>query len=255
MRGLVYKEYLAMRGRYILAVLGSVLFVFTAARLALPGADKVAGAIESKAVRDGQAHDYYLLAVVAVLLGIFFAVLPVLLKIITDGGRRRKERAYTMALPLPADSTVKAKYIAFAAVIGTFFAVYAAMAGVYFIGAGKNAATDKIVTVLHMFPFLIAAVLLVAAIDMFAYLGLGKKGGDILMLLLLAPIALVLVWYLFFGNLSEDRDFSLIAWWRSHKTALRLIGYGLLAANIALYYASYRAVRRLELRRMAETDD
>jgi hypothetical protein len=258
MKGLLYKEFLVIRGRILLMGIGIALLAFLMLRIAFPGADVIAKEEELSSIPVGYMYDTWLMffAIITPALGI--GLLTPLVKMLTESGRRRKERAYTMALPLPADSAVKAKYITFAGCVVLFLAVSAAMTGIYLINAGDNQATERVIAFFKMIPLIFAVILVIGSVEMFAYLGLGKKKGDALLILLLVPLALVLVWCLFFINPKEFSRFdigAILRFYRKHKTLVRVLGAVLIAGAAGLYYLSFRIVRKMELNRKAEFDE
>ena len=260
MKGLLYKEYLVLRGRNILTGLGIVIFSFLLFRIAFPGADEPAyePGDTFASVPAGVMYDALLLGMVCILPFCCIGLLMPAVKLITESGRKRKERAYGMALPLPADSAVKAKYIIFALLAGAFFLGSYAVFGMYFLGAGQNQASKNAETLLKMFPILMAAVMICGAVDMFAYLGLGKRKGDALILFLLLPFALALVWCFFFVDPDEFSkiNFGLfLRFYDRYKALWWFLEILLIAVSVGLYYLSFRIVRRMELKRKAEFDD
>ena len=259
MRGLLYKEFLIVRGRNILFWIGIALTAFLMLRIAFPGADAVVtNGTEPESFPVGYMYDAMFMGLTGIIIMVGIFMLTPLVKMLTENGRKRKERAYTMALPLPADSAVKAKYIAFFGWAVIMFGSAAAMLALYFINAGDNQATDQVLVFLKMMPFLFAFVMIVGSIEMFAYLGLGKRKGDALLILLLVPIALALVWCLFFVDLnalSKINIGSILKFYREHKTSVRILGAVLIAGSIGFYCLSFRIVRKMELNRKAEFDD
>jgi len=259
MKGLLYKEFLVIRGRIILLGTGIALLAFLMLRIAFPGANLIVREGEElSSIPVGYMYDTWLSKFALLLPVVGIAMLTPLIKLLTENGRKRKERAYTMALPLPADSAVKAKYITFAGCVVLFLCASAAMHGIYFINAGKNQATDEALLFLKLQPGLFAVVLLIGALEMFAYLGLGKRKGDALLILLLVPLALVLVWCLFFIDPKEFSRFdigAILRFYRKHKTLVRVLGAVLIAGSAGLYYLSFRIVRKMELNQKAEFDE
>lgn len=259
MKGLLYKEFLIVRGRSILLGLGIALLAFLMLRVAFPGADAIAkeGA-ETASAPVGYMYDALFMSIAGLFPVVGIVLLTPLVKLLTENGRKRKERAYTMALPLPADSAVKAKYVTFAGWVLVTLLCSVILMGLYFINAGNNQASDTVKTFLKMMPVVFAVIMFFGSIELFAYLGLGKRKGDALMILLLVPLALVLVWCLFFidpAALSKFNIGAILQLWQNHKTLVRIIGALAVAGSAGLYYLSFRIVRRMELNRKAEFDD
>ena len=259
MKGLLYKEFLIVRGKNILLGIGIALAAFLMLRIAFPGADAVAAeGTEAASLPVGYMFDALFMGFGGVIMMLGIIMLTPLVKMLTGNGRKRKERTYTMALPLPADSAVKAKYITFFGWVVIMLGSAAAVLGLYFINAGNNHATDQVIVFLKIMPVLFAFIMAVGSIEMFAYLGLGKRKGDALLILLLVPIALVLVWCLFFVDLNALSKLdvgAVLKFYRNHKTFVRILSAVLIACAVGLYYLSFRIVRRMELTRKAEFDD
>lgn len=259
MKGLLYKEFLIVRGRNILLGFGIALSAFLMLRVAFPGADVIVKEdAETASVPVGYMYDAFLMGIAGIMPVMGIVLLTPLVKLLTENGRKRKERAYTMALPLPADSAVKAKYITFAGWVLVTLFCSVIMMGLYFINAGNNQASDTVRTFLKMMPVMFGVIMFCGSIELFAYLGLGKRKGDALMILLLVPLALALVWCLFFidpATLSKFDIGSIIRFWQNHKTLVRIIGVLAVAGSAGIYYLSFRIVRRMELNRKAEFDD
>ena len=91
MKGLLYKEFLVIRGRILLMGIGIALLAFLMLRIAFPGADVIAKEEELSSIPVGYMYDTWLMffAMITPVLGI--GLLTPLVKMLTESGRRRKE--------------------------------------------------------------------------------------------------------------------------------------------------------------------
>ena len=261
MKGLLYKEYVSTGAKKILALMGCLLVFFLCFRIALPGGDSRSleeAFEEMDSINPGELYDSFLGSFAYVILLAGLLELGVVMKILSGNDRSRAIQSYYKALPLLKDSLIRAKYLYFLLADLVVMAICAAIAGIFLAGAGCNEWSEHMGMMLRFGGVFIGIPLIIGGIDFLAYLGFGRKFGELLILLTLCPLGLLACWYLFFGNLSvlSNLNFgSILRWYKAHKGLVRAIGvlFPLLAGG--WYYCSYRIVRRMEMKRDGVTED
>lgn len=260
MSGMLYKDFLAVKGKKILVAALVCTLLFTALRLALPGADMVkstSGTGEEMRFADGNMIDGFLWTMPFLFAFIGFGLPSFLIKGLITHDEKNKIRAFTKALPFGKSTYIASKYIFLAA------AVYAAMSmgfiwcEIYFSRSGNNPFTD-IVRNLQSFLIILSGVsLFITGIELPFFITLGSKRATGLKSAILELLFLFVIGWFFFGNLNifEKIDiFNMMEWTRTHEFEINMmIVLSPVTASI-LYFLSYKLTCAINRNREADID-
>ena len=261
MKGLLYKEYVSTGAKKILGLMGCLLVFFLCMRIALPGGDSrnlEETFEEMNSINLGEMYDSFLGSFAYVILVAGMLELVVVMKILSGNDRSRVIQSYYKAMPLPKASLIKAKYLFFLLADLLIMATAAMIAGIFLVGAGHNQFSEHMQLMLRMGGVFLGIPLLIGGIDFLAYLGFGRKVGEVRVLLILCPLGLFAAWFLFFGNLSALSNLNynaILRWYRAHKGLVRALSVLFPLAALSWYYLSYRIVRKRELGRDGLSED
>ncbi len=224
MKGLLYKDFLAIKGKWLSIALVIFVVVYVGLRITLPG----------ERWKYADILLYFLYSVVSAVL----VVLPTMsLNYIFGQDEKSKSKKYMLSLPFAKKDFVASKYVLFLVVYYVLLSVIYILSMAFMIGATdqqmiENVQQENIVRMGLMLVFL-----LFHSVQFPAYLLLGvKKAGEvnttIIMLIMLALLPVFL-----FVN-PDNLDLS--AFMMKHKNIIVAVitnGFWLV---LGIYYLSYR---------------
>lgn len=261
MSGMLYKDFLAVKGKKILVALLALTLLFTALRLALPGADMVkntSGTGEEMRFDDGNMFDGFLWAMPFLFAFVCIFLPSYLIKGIVTLDEKNKVRAFTASLPFGKNTYIASKYIFLAA------SVYAAMSmsfiwcDIFFSRSGNNPFTD-IVRNLQSFLIILSGLsLIIAGIEFPFFLTLGSKKATVIKSAILELLFLFVIGWFFFGNLEifEKIDlFNLMEWVNTHEFTINMMIVLCPVSASVLYYLSYKLTCAINKNREADFND
>ncbi len=233
MLGLLYKDYIAVKGKYFLMVLFGQFLLLTAIRLTV--VDEVV--------------DYILPALVMMMLCCLAAVLPFVFELsLMKADEGRKQKQYFLSLPVSRRQYVASKYI-FLAIV---FYIIQSVATYEFLVCQVNMKSAEMSAKLSTFqmlvPTFIALCMVICAFELPFFVGMGVKKGmaakeSIIFIVLFLAIA-----YIMFGDLSiveEANVMSLIDYFMTHPEISMTVQVLSPIVSILLYYVSYLVSARL----------
>ena len=137
MSGLLYKDFLAVKGKRILVITLAVTFSFLLLRIFLPGSDFKETATGTASFEDG-IYDMFLW--VFPLLGavVFFSLPSVLIKGLIAEDEKSRIKAFTKSMPLGKFTYIASKYVFLAVIVYAALSVSIIWCEIYFSRAGSN---------------------------------------------------------------------------------------------------------------------
>lgn len=229
MTGLLYKDFVAVKGKIYAAV---CLAVTAAAVLSVM-------LIPSDEVSDNFIW-YGIMCVIA--LGYFALVGKLEISLMeVDEGRRRKN--YILSLPVSKNKYIASKYILLLSAFYILMFIGILLSAVLKVGRGSADIIHKSDVMLSIMPIIVSVILVIPSIEMpfFAALG-GKKGMRIKTGIMIGLFFLVVA-YMLFGDLTIFNKISierLVKYLISHKNVLRKLQIPAICISAGLYYLSYR---------------
>lgn len=242
MVGLLYKDFVAIKGRIYLIFLslGMALTVLLRMALHFDGIDLIIFTL------------YFFFTMILFL----FLVNKIETAIIaTDEGRKRKN--YCLGLPISKQTYVASKYIFL--LIG-FFTVTSALillGSFCQIGCVDEAMEGMITQIISLVPIFACLMLFLPSIELPFFIFFGSKKGAYLKTGLLIACFFLIIVYLMFGNLDIFDQISIINlfnYLEKHTEIVLILQVLVPYCSLGLYYVSYRISCLLFLRREWEND-
>jgi hypothetical protein len=259
MGGMLYKDFLAVKGKKIIIIVLVCTLLFIAMRLALPGADMVKSGETGEEMRfaDGNMIDAFLWMLPSLFTLAGLGLPSLWLKGIIAQDEKNKIRAFTKSLPLGKNAYIASKYI-FLAV-----AVYAAMSmeliwcEIYFSRSGDNSFTDLVKALQSFLIIFSSASLFFAGIELPFFISLGSKKATGIKSAILELLFLFVIGWFFFGNLDvfEKMDlFNYIEWTKTHEFEINMMIVLCPVISTVLYFLSYKLSCAVNRNREADID-
>lgn len=224
MKGLLYKDFLAIKGKWLCIGLVAFVIAYVGLRIALPG----------ERWEYADILLYFLYSVVSAVL----AVLPTMsLNYIFGQDEKSKSKKYMLSLPFAKKDFVASKYVLFMVVYYVMISMINILSMAFMVGATDQQIIENVQQENMVRMGLVLVFLLFHSVQFPAYLLLGvKKAGEvnttIVMLIMLALLPVFL-----FVN-PDNLDLSVFM--MKHKNMI----YAVLSSGfwivLGIYYLSYR---------------
>lgn len=242
MAGLLYKDFVAIRGKiYAISAVVAILGVWIL-RL-LTNTDEM---------------EWLLVLFVIVLVMILFFLISNKIEVdllLVDEAKKQKQ--YCVSLPVTKKEYVAEKYVF---MLLTYYIVQSIC-----VLIGNIMVMDCITTVceqmtsalMAMLPIVTSVVMMVCAVELPFFIGLGYKKGSFLKQVLLMSIATIVIVYLLFGDLAVFDKLSLdglIRWIENHRGVMSAMQMFLPVIALGFFYISYRISYALYQRRELSDD-
>ncbi len=233
MAGLLYKDFMAVKGKmYVIAGIIVLLLAFLL-RIAVPV----------------EEADVFMLTLCICVAGILYVLIVAKLEVsVLSADEGRKQKQYYLSLPVSIRQYVASKYLFL------LLAFYVAMSVSMLIGTiGRiHCGSEEIDQMIHQWmalvPVLACVFLLIPAIELPFLMAYGvKKGGRLKTGFLISFFFLGIV-YLMFGDLSIFDEISVVCILKNlaeHQEMLLILQVLVPYITLGLYYLSYRISCRL----------
>lgn len=243
MVGLLYKDFLAVKGRLYILFISLGMLLYFLMRIALLHVDGI---------------DLIMLSQYFGLCGILFLFLVNQIEvgmISADEGRRQKN--YYLGLPISKQQYVASKYVFLLIGFYVVLSVLLVFGYISRIGCKDETVEGNLYQLMTLVPTLACTMLFIPSIELPFYIGFGsKKGAQIKNGLLIALFFFIIV-YMMFGNLDIIDQISvmkLLDYLTEHPDILLVCQVFLPYCSLGLYYLSYRISCLLFLRKEWEND-
>lgn len=261
MGGMLYKDFLCVKGKRILAAVLGCTLIFTALRLALPGADMVknmSGAGEEMRFANGNMNDAFLWVIPFLFAFMGLCMPSLILKGLITQDEKNKIRAFTKSLPFGKNAYIASKYIFIAVAVYAAMSMEFILCEIFFSRSGDNPFAD-IVRNLQSFLIIFSGIsLFVAGIELPFFLTLGSKKATGLKSAILELIFLFVIGWFFFGNLDifEKIDiFNMMEWVNTHEFEMNMMIVLFPVTASILYFLSYKLTCAINRNREADIDE
>ena len=265
MAGLLYKDFIGIKGKHIVGILAGCTVLFLMLRFVFPGnVDTVlAGGMKESETRElteltvGELRDYFLITL-PMLLVVCGVMLPsTWTAAICRNDEKNKTRQFTGALPLDKNAYIASKYIFIGIAVYVLFSLETTWIIIFNSVAGDNFSRELLAYISSLLTAFSGLSLLLAAIELPFFLTLGVKKGYMLKTAILEGIALLVTAYLLFGNLRIFDNFNIyvfVNWCEEHLMIVMLISIIAPLVDILIFWLSYRLTCRINQNREVEID-
>lgn len=257
MAGLLYKDFIGIRGKRIVGILAGCTVLFLIVRFVFPGNVTTALAGGMKESETGDLRDS-LLVTLPMLLVVCGMTLPsTWTTAICRNDEKNKTRQFTGALPLDKNAYIASKYIFIGIAVYVLFSLETMWIIIFNSVAGDNLSREVVTYISSLLAAFCGISLLIAAIELPFFLTFGVKKGSVLKTAILEGIALLVTAYLLFGNLTVFDNFNIyvfVNWCEEHLVIVMLISIVSPVADILIFWLSYRLTCRINQNREVEID-
>lgn len=243
MLGLLYKDYIAVRGKLFLILLFGQFAVFTLLRFVVTDNKEF----------DGISLVFMLVVYSGLVCMISWQYAMSLIK--ADEGK--KQKLYFLSLPIDKKQYVFSKYlflgIAFY-VLQSVFVIQLQVASLHLVAEDAEKLLSGVQEVL---PAFFSLCMLICALDLMFYFGLGVDKAKNLLNGLLFLILFIVIAYFLFGDLSLIENFNIIrimAYFQKHIEVMYAVQIFFPVVAMLAYYISYRISVKLFERREWEDE-
>lgn len=263
MAGLLYKDFVGIRGRRILWIFAGCTLFFLLLRFLFPGnvstvasfgmAENEAGELVEMTV--GELRDSLLIQLPLLFIVSGFMLLSTWTAAICRHDEKNRTRQYTAALPLDKNAYIASKYLFIGIAVYLLFSLDTIWIMIFNSVAGDtNSAKSLMVLSQFLMPFC-GLILVLAAVELPFFITFGVKKGMFFKTAILEGAAFLGMAYLFFGNLKIFKNFDIsifINWCEEHLMIAVLISILSPVAELFLFWLSYRITCRINQNREAE---
>lgn len=265
MAGLLYKDFIGIKGKQIIWTLIGCTVFFVIIRFVFPGnvdtlmtADVMVESETGELVRGavGEVRDSFL-----VMLPLFFIAYCLTLPSAWTGAickhdEKNKTRQFTRTLPLDKEAYIASKYIFIGIAVYVLFSLETTWIAIFSSVAGDNV-SRKLEVFSQFLPAFCGISLLLAAVELPFFITLGVKKGAVIKTAILEGAAFLVIAYLFFGNLKIFQDFDisvLVSWCEEHVVIVTLFSILSPVLDIVIFWLSYRITCQINKNREVEID-
>lgn len=260
MGGLLYKDFVAIRGKKMILITGIALVLFTILRAVFPGSREIPGFIAMN--DDGQVLnmiDVFFWYGEFIILLVGYCQVGVSWHRTSELDERNRVQNYLSALPMHRQTYVAEKYIFTAITAYVWFSVYMIWHIVFSAFAAEG-------FVLNDYSYLVALMalplfcfaLLQAALNMPLGLLLGREKTKLILTAIVMTICMVILGFVLFGNVEALANWDVeafMAWIKAHEFDLVLAWIVSPVITLILYYLSYRITAALWVKKEVAADD
>ncbi|MCM1090182.1 MAG: ABC-2 transporter permease [Butyrivibrio sp.] len=253
MAGLLYKDFVGIKGSKIVLILTVCTILFLIIRLAFPGnvSASVADGIgvretesgELVAVTAGDLRDAFLIMPPMLLIACGLILPSVWTMAICKNDEANRTRQFTGTLPLEQNAYIASKYLFIGIAVYILFSLESMWIIIFNSVAGENPASEIIVIFAQLLVVLCGISLLLASVELPFFITLGVKRGAMIKTAILEGVAFLVIAYLFFGDLGLFERYHIYAladWCREHTVIVALISILSPIAALLIYWLSYR---------------
>lgn len=257
MAGLLYKDFVGIKGKIIVMILGLATIFFLVVRIIFPGGTDGRTQYANEFVSDGEVNDIILMLCVLMLIFVGFFMISSWTVAICRNDEKCKARQFVNALPLAKNSYIASKYIFIAIAVYVMFSLEQIWTIIFSGMAGENGIASLATTAGMFLTSISSASMLLAAIELPFYFTFGVKKGSAIKVAILCLLFFAVAYYMMFGDLSiiENWDiYVLVEWTENHMTFMSFLSVISPIVVLAIYWISYRLTCWINRNREVDID-
>ncbi|MGN1160071.1 MAG: ABC-2 transporter permease [Lachnospiraceae bacterium] len=227
MTGLLYKDFIAVKGKMYTALLGAFFLLIVAARLLF----------------HTEEADILLWGAAFIMIGCSYLLIIFKLEVsvvAVDEGRRQKQ--YYLSLPVSKKEYVASKYLFLFAAFCAVTALSYAGSAVCLIQCENNAVSSMIRNIWGYLPVVAGSLLFLTALELPFLVGFGARRGGMIKTGILIALFFCGIAYLLFGDLeilNGNFMMHLIRYFEEHKEKMLGIKIAVVIGSLVMYCVSY----------------
>ncbi len=241
MAGLLYKDFVGIKGKWMVWVFVGFTVVFLALRFVLIG----------------EEYDVAL-ATIPMSLMVYGMFLPSLwTATICKNDEQHKTTQFVKALPLNKNAHIASKYIFIGVAVYIIFSLENIWIIIFNSVAGKGEGAQVIDAMASFIVIFSGATLIIAAVELPFIITLGIKKGALVKTSILEGLMFIVVIYVFFGDMNALENFDItfiVEWYQNHTIFMMFLTIISPVVNIFVYWLSYCITCKINKNREVEID-
>ncbi len=228
MAGLLYKDFVAIRGKIYVICLAAMLLLGFVVRILS---------------RDDATEYIFVMFMIILAVDLYAFVAN---KIETDLMRvdeAKKQKQYCISLPVNKKTYVAEKYIFMLVAFYVAQSFMALFCSIMVINCRTTLCMNIMSIIMGMLPIITTLMMGISAVELPFFIGIGYKKGTFLKQVLLEGIFVFFIVYLMFGDLTVFEKISLdvfVTWIEGHQDVLNALHVFTPVMGLVVYYISYR---------------
>lgn len=226
MAGLLYKDFLAVRGRRFLVFIAIITLIFVILRVLFPGT----AYLEDFMVVDEKGNEINVIDAFLLMYIVFNIIMSAdwinkLVSRVVANDEKNKIRNYLFSMPVRKKKYIISKYVGILAVTGFIFMVFLLWFGVYKSFMGEVFKRDLVILLEKFLPSFLTLGLLIASFELPMYLFWGRGKTMIIKISFLMLCGFFVVGFLLFGDLSVFAGIDvekILIWAALHSRGIKL---------------------------------
>ena len=248
MGGLMYKDFVAIKGKRICIILLSAIAILCILRMIFPGS--LAEGLEmisenDQGIRINTLDLMFVMPYICIIFSIVCFIDMWCARLSEADESCSRIRNYVSSLPVTANSYVASKYVFIT--IATY--VLISLLSITGIVLAAFAEEGYVLDILRMFEVMVLPVtsllILVASIELPLYILIGREKGNLVKVAISLLLVFVLIGFMLFADmswLSEREEFfnKFFNWFMKYKTEVTMVSYLMPIADLIILFISYR---------------
>ena len=266
MAGLLYKDFVGIKGKKMVLLFLAGTLLFLVLRFLFPGSNasvmsgymRETGAGEIAAMTKGDLYDSFLMLIPLIFIAAAIFLPSAWTVAILKNDDMTRTRQYIRVLPLERNAYIASKYLFIGIAVYILLSLETVWCIIFNSCAGDNSSAQLMQVMSTFVVFFAGTTLIIAAIEMPFYLTLGMKKGNLIKTGILEGLGFLAVAYLLFGDLGilDKFDlFSFVDWCKAHSFEMTLITVLTPLACLLLYWLSYRLTCHINKNREVEINE
>ena len=248
MGGLMYKDFVAIKGKRICIILLSAIAILCILRMIFPGS--LAEGLEmisenDQGIRINTLDLMFVMPYICIIFSIVCFIDMWCARLSEADESCSRIKNYVYSLPVSANSYVASKYVFIT--IATY--VLISLLSITGIVLAAFAEEGYVLDILRMFEVMVLPVtsllILVASIELPLYILIGREKGNLVKVAISLLLVFVLIGFMLFADmswLSEREEFfnKFFNWFMKYKTEVTMVSYLMPIADLIILFISYR---------------
>ncbi len=260
MGGLLYKDFVCIKGKKIAVILTVITVVLCILRVVFPGSSATVDNGFLAENNDGKLVNMIDLMFACTLsvfvFTVFLSVSSLSVKI-TDSDRQTHNIAnYIRSMPVDSNAYVSSKYV-FIGVTSYILLSLSCIICIVFTAFCEPGQPKDLISMIELMCIpLSSIILLIASVELPLFILLGKEKANLIKIAIVLLVLFIILGLILFGDLSmftgeETFLIKAIRWYMDHKTEATVVSYISPAVLIFIYYISYRITSFFKARQEA----
>lgn len=244
MGGLLYKDFIATKGKIVAITFGVIIFVAVVLRLVFPELNPPA-ILMLENDHGATTNMIELILVCAYWIALLFFLFSInsMEEIIVDGDRKNKVMNYFHSMPFSKETYYASKYVFIGINAYVFYSISLILQTILASFLKEGWALEFLEQTSSLTIPLFSLMLFLASFDLPMYILWGKEKAIMLRDIVLLVLASIVTGYFFFGDISIFENFDVdvfVAWIKNHQFEMVLLQVFSPIIVLGIYYLSYR---------------